>query len=160
MSASRSSAWILAANRRRVGYADLRISDAERAEVADLLAKHYGDGRLDQAEFNQRLDQAMQAKTYRDLTGLLADLPPAEETGGSGGPGGTRLGGTEVAGRARPARRGHPLLVLAVVIAVAVIFGHALTVAWAPWEWPFSPLGWIALVVLVVVLVNRRRKSP
>ena len=86
MSQGRSPAWLLAAGRRRSSYADLRVSDAERTEVADLLSQHYGDGRLDQAEFDQRLDQAMQARTYRDLSGLFADLPPTR------------------AGRARPAR--------------------------------------------------------
>jgi hypothetical protein len=56
----------------------MRISDAERAEVADRLAKHYGDGRLDQAEFDKRLDQAMRAVTQADLSGLFADLPGAD----------------------------------------------------------------------------------
>lgn len=158
MSASRSSAWILAANRRRAGYADLRISDAERAEVADLLSTHYGDGRLDQAEFSQRLDQAMRARTYRDLSGLLADLPPTGTDGVGGGPGGTGFGGAEVAGR--PGRRSHPVIILAAAIAIAIILGHALTIAWTPWAWSFSPLGWIALAVLAVVLLNRRKKRP
>lgn len=53
----------------------LRVSDAERAEVADRLAQHYGDGRLDQAEFDKRLDQAMRAITQSDLSGLFTDLP-------------------------------------------------------------------------------------
>jgi Flp pilus assembly protein TadB len=53
----------------------MRVSDADRSEVADRLARHFGDGRLDQAEFDQRLDQAMRAKTRADLVGLLADLP-------------------------------------------------------------------------------------
>ncbi len=53
----------------------LRVSDAERAEVADRLARHFGDGRLDQSEFEKRLDQAMRATTVADLSGLLADLP-------------------------------------------------------------------------------------
>ena len=74
MSGTSSPSW-LAASRRRTSFSGLRISDAERAEVADLLSKHYGDGRLDQAEFNQRLDQAMKAKTYADLDGILEDLP-------------------------------------------------------------------------------------
>jgi DUF1707 SHOCT-like domain len=55
--------------------ADLRIGDAERTEVADRLARHFSDGRLDEAEFGERLDQAMRAKTMADLSGLLADLP-------------------------------------------------------------------------------------
>ena len=37
----------------RASYADpnMRISDAERTEVADRLSRHYGDGRLDSEEF-------------------------------------------------------------------------------------------------------------
>ena len=66
-------AWGLAAESRRGR--QLRVSDAERNEVAELLSKHYGDGRLDAAEFQERLDRAMSAKTRADLSGLLADLP-------------------------------------------------------------------------------------
>jgi Domain of unknown function (DUF1707) len=58
--------------------ADMRVGDAERAEMADRLAKHFSDGRLDEAEFGERLDRAMRAKTVADLSGLLADLPGAE----------------------------------------------------------------------------------
>ena len=54
---------------------NMRVSNAERTEVADLLSKHYGDGRLDEDEFNERLDQAMKAKTQADLHGVFADLP-------------------------------------------------------------------------------------
>jgi Domain of unknown function (DUF1707) len=53
----------------------MRVSDADRAQIADRLAKHYGDGRLDQAEFELRLDKTMRATTVADLSGLLADLP-------------------------------------------------------------------------------------
>jgi len=55
--------------------ADMRVGDAERAEIADRLAKHFSDGRLDEAEFSDRLDRAMRAKTMPDLSGLLSDLP-------------------------------------------------------------------------------------
>ena len=54
---------------------DMRVSHADRTEVADRLSKHYGDGRLDEDEFNERLDRAMKAKTQADLHGLFADLP-------------------------------------------------------------------------------------
>ena len=53
----------------------MRVSNAERTEVADRLSKHYGDGRLDEDEFNERLDRAMKAKTQADLHGIFADLP-------------------------------------------------------------------------------------
>ncbi len=56
----------------------LRVGDAERAAIADRLAHHFSEGRLDEAEFNSRLDRAMGATTMADLTGLLADLPDAE----------------------------------------------------------------------------------
>src|SRR5271169_5647560 len=57
---------------------NLRIGDAERTDVADHLAKHFSDGRLDEAEFADRLDRAMRAKTMPDLTELIADLPEAD----------------------------------------------------------------------------------
>jgi hypothetical protein len=75
----------------------MRISDAERAEVADRLSKHYGDGRLDQAEFNARLDRAMSAKTQQDLGGLFADLPDDEASAAA-----------TPQPRVRPARNGPP----------------------------------------------------
>jgi Domain of unknown function (DUF1707) len=77
MSTPTSPPRLSAAALRRAGWPNggLRVSDADRGEVADQLAKHYSDGRLDQAEFDQRLDQAMRAKTQADLVGLLADLP-------------------------------------------------------------------------------------
>jgi Domain of unknown function (DUF1707) len=53
----------------------MRVSDAERSVIADRLARHFSDGRLDQAEFEDRLDRAMRAKTRADLIGLLSDLP-------------------------------------------------------------------------------------
>lgn len=66
--------------RRRASWpaSELRIGDAERAAVADRLAKHFSHGRLDQAEFDERIDKAMRAKTMADLTGLLSDLPEDE----------------------------------------------------------------------------------
>lgn len=54
---------------------NMRIGDAERNEVSELLSKHFSDGRLDAAEFQERLDRAMSAKTRADLSGLLTDLP-------------------------------------------------------------------------------------
>jgi Domain of unknown function (DUF1707) len=141
-----SPAWILAATRRRTGYADLRISDAERAEVADLLSKHYGDGRLDQAEFDQRLDQAMKAKTYKDLSGLFADLP-LTDTSDASRP-------SQASDASRAVKRGlhqhrnHRVLFLVLVIAIAVTAGHALAAV-------FTPLVWIGLVGMIVLYAIR-----
>jgi hypothetical protein len=140
-----SPAWILAATRRRTSYADLRISDAERAEVADLLSKHYGDGRLDQAEFDQRLDQAMKAKTYKDLSGLFADLPLTDASDISRP--------SQASDASRAVKRGlhqhrnHRVLFLVLVIAIAVIAGHALVWALTPWVW----IGLAGMIILYAV---------
>lgn len=74
---------------RPVGNPYLRVSDAERQEVADILKQHAADGRLDTAEFEGRLDRALRAKTRADLAGLLDDLPdlnPARAAGYRPGP--------------------------------------------------------------------------
>ena len=150
MPAPHSRASFLAATRRRAGHADLRISDAERAEVADLLAAHYGDGRLDQAEFEQRLDQAMRAKTYRDLSGLLADLPPVPSPGEPEGP--------ELPARLHRGRSRHRILSVALAILIVIVAVHTLTFALNPWAWVFSPWLWIGLIAVIAVLVTRSRK--
>ncbi len=73
----------------------LRVSDAEREAVAGRLAEHFAAGRLDQAEFDDRVGRAMSAKTRADLRGLFADLSetgapavPELPRGGGGTPGG------------------------------------------------------------------------
>lgn len=57
--------------------AGMRVSDAERHQVADLLRDAAAEGRLDWEELEQRLDQAFAARTYADLAPLTADLPSA-----------------------------------------------------------------------------------
>jgi uncharacterized protein DUF1707 len=54
---------------------DVRIGDAEREQVAQRLHVHVGSGRLDLAEFEQRIDAAYQARTRGELAAVLADLP-------------------------------------------------------------------------------------
>jgi hypothetical protein len=121
MPAQYSPPWARGSSSRRPGYAsaDLRVSDAERAEVADRLSRHYGDGRLDQDEFNKRLDQAMRAKTQADLNGLFTDLPEAEAAEYAAG---------------RPHRRPlYRILFLAFVAVIAVGVGHAMAHFAAGW---------------------------
>ena len=64
-----------AADRTTADRAGLRVSDAERDAVAAELAEHLKDGRLDTAEFDERVGQAVTAKTRGDLDRLVADLP-------------------------------------------------------------------------------------
>ncbi|MEU8245066.1 DUF1707 domain-containing protein [Nonomuraea sp. NPDC048916] len=54
---------------------DLRIGDAEREHTMAALREHFAQGRLDHEELDQRLDQALAARTAGDLARVTADLP-------------------------------------------------------------------------------------
>jgi Flp pilus assembly protein TadB len=111
----------------------LRVSDAERQAVADRLSEHFAAGRLDQAEFDDRIGRAMGAKTRADLGGLFADLP---ETGAP-------------AVHEHPyRRRRHPVLLLALFVVAAVAAAHVL------W-WTAGPLLWLGFFVIVVLFASR-----
>lgn len=121
--------WYATNRRTYLGDPHMRVSDAERHEVADKLSKHFGDGRLDQAEFNERMEKAMAAKTRADFAGLLDDLPNADPP-------------------APPPRRRPPILTLLVVIIAAAILGSLLA-------HPHIPL---LLIALLVFFAMRRRR--
>ncbi len=125
---------------RRVGFGgpDWRVSDAERAEVTDRLARHFSEGRLDQEEYDQRIEQAMNAKTQSDLHGLCADLPEDDEP-------------DTTPGRAA-ARPQHHLVLIALVILVAVLLGRVLVAALTPW-WLLA-----GLLALLIWHYGRRRR--
>ena len=140
----------------------MRISDADRAEVADRLSKHYSDGRLDQAEFNERLDRAMNAKTRADLNGLFADLPPTDEP--------DKAVKTARPPDQRPGNR-HPVqrvLGLILITVVAIFVARALM-------WPFFgffgfaghllfvPVPWILIAIVAFLCwryATRHRRRP
>jgi hypothetical protein len=56
---------------------DPRAGDADRERAAEKLRVAAGEGRIDFAELENRLDRAYRAKTYSELDALLADLPDA-----------------------------------------------------------------------------------
>jgi len=55
----------------------LRASDADRDRATELLRAAVADGRLDPAEFHERLDAALAARTIDALALLTADLNAA-----------------------------------------------------------------------------------
>jgi len=55
--------------------ASMRVSDADRHDVAEVLRQAAGEGRLDLAELDERLEATYAAKTYADLVPITADLP-------------------------------------------------------------------------------------
>ncbi len=148
MSPSSTQQWT-----RRIRYSDqhIRVSDAERNSVAELLGQHYADGRLDQAEFDDRIGRTMAAKTRGDLTGLFDDLPETGPNGaGPAGPGGP----ADLAAPYRgPRRRGgivRTLLLLLLVFICANFAWHAFTSLFF-----IQPLVWAFVIVAVILLVNR-----
>src|SRR5215468_1152289 len=109
---------------------NMRVSDAERQAVADRLAEHFSAGRLDQAEFDERVGRAMSAKTRADLTGLFDDLP---ETGAPAA--------TDPAVGQLQRRRRHPVLLAALIVFVAIAAAHVM--------WPLLWVGFLIAIVLV-----------
>jgi len=98
--------------------------------VADRLAKHYSEGRLDQAEFDERVDQAMRAKTQSDLYGLFDDLPLTDASEPS----------DVTTAPSRPPRRRderphhhHHILFLVLIFVGAVALAHAVIQLYVPW---------------------------
>jgi hypothetical protein len=147
MSPSTTQQWT-----KRIRYSDqhIRVSDTERSEVADLLGQHYADGRLDQAEFDDRVGRTMAAKTRGDLAGLFDDLPEAGPAGA--GPAGPRS--QRPAPYRGPRRRGgglaRPLLLLLLVFIGANFAWHAFTSIFF-----IQPLVWAFVIVAVILLVTR-----
>lgn len=121
---------------RSVPGSELRVSDAERSQVADALSKHFADGRLDQAEFDERMQRAMSAKTRGQLAGLFDDLPPL-------GPPAASV--VEVSRR----RRGS----FALVVVTLLIFMAAFSSAMWAWHFPWPLFG----LIFVVFFVRSRR---
>jgi hypothetical protein len=62
---------------------ELRASYADRDRVAEQLRVAAGDGRLTAEELDHRLERALTARTYAELTALTRDLPAV---GGMAGP--------------------------------------------------------------------------
>ena len=57
------------------------------------LGDHFAAGRLNRDEFDDRADQAMQARFSTDLTPLFADLPASQPAAPTAPPGAVRAGG-------------------------------------------------------------------
>lgn len=58
----------------------LRISDADRHKVAEVLREAAGEGRIDLDELDERLEATFAARTYADLVPITLDLPTAPTT--------------------------------------------------------------------------------
>jgi hypothetical protein len=130
------------------GRAGLRVSDAERDAVAAELAEHLKDGRLDTAEFDERVGQAVTAKTRGDLDRLLADLPRPQPV------------------PPPPARRraGWPLalvpiafLVIFVAVASRASSARGVHPGWAHGAHPGWALWWVSWWLIPIAIFGTRR---
>lgn len=59
----------------------LRASDGDRDRVLVRLHTAYAEGRLTEAELDERIDHALAARTQADLAELSSDLPDARAAG-------------------------------------------------------------------------------
>lgn len=119
------------------GPTGIRIGDAEREQAVQSLGEHLRAGRLNVAEYDERLEQAFAARTEAELTPLFTDLP-----GGS-----PRSGPTPAPGRSeRWARRTMPVPIRLVVMLALIAAAIIVTVFIA-----FPPLFLIPLVWLFVI---------
>jgi hypothetical protein len=147
MSPTSSQQWA-----RRIRYSDqhLRVSDAERNEVVERLSAHFSEGRLDQAEFDERVSRAMAAKTRGDLDGLFDDLPDPEPAGAPGA--GGRVDPSVPYRMRRRHGAGRPILMVALVVALAIALGHTVAAIFVPWFW-------VAVFVAAIVFVTRSTRA-
>jgi hypothetical protein len=66
----------------------MRVSDADRNRVAEILREAAGDGRIDFTELDERLEATYAAKTHGDLVPITHDLAPVAPTRPPALPGG------------------------------------------------------------------------
>ena len=59
----------------------MRVSDADRHRVADILRDAAAEGRIDIEELDDRLESTYAAKTYGDLVPITSDLPVPRASG-------------------------------------------------------------------------------
>jgi hypothetical protein len=98
----------------------LRVGDAERQQAVSALGDHYAAGRLDQDEFDTRVQAAYASRTRVDLQGLFGDLPepapfrPLPAPGFQAG----RVARERPSGRRGPALAGVPVFPVLIVLAI------------------------------------------
>lgn len=99
-------------------YDNIRISDADREQVTGRLREHFAEGRLTSEELDERVSATLNAKTFGELRGILADLPEPGPLGPQPGPVPVPSGWT-----ARPVhyRRGPRFFPVALLILFAAL---------------------------------------
>ena len=132
---------------------DLRVSDAERAEVQERLRRAHDEGRLDLVEFDERVRTLWATRTRGDLARITADLPSPPPPPSRAGVFSATPGGV--------AMRVLTLVWLSVVVVNLTVWGIvSLTVDEPvhPWRlWVAAPAGSV-LAVLYAAGIGRPRR--
>lgn len=123
-----------------------RFTETDRDKIANRLRDAFADGRLDQPEFNQRLDKLYEVSTYGELEPLVRDLPPVRTYNTpevARTPASTPAPGQFPERPARAKQGGHPVLGAAggfgSVVAINVVIWAVIGIANGgdfPYFWP------------------------
>jgi hypothetical protein len=122
----------------------LRVGDAERQQAVTALGEHFAAGRLDQQEFDTRIQAAYAARTRVDLRDLFGDLPEPAPFRPAADP--SAVGWQD--GRAARDHRRPPFPVIPVLAAIAIFVGVSVLA-----QFPVVPL----LFLLLWIGGGRRR---
>ena len=126
---------------------DLRVSHADRDRALSELSEAFRVGRITADEFDERSGQALRARTGRELTALLADLP---------------LAGPSATGATVPEPANHVFAVRAVMgvsaLCATLLFARAVTDALSPgigWAGgTLAPAGIAALLAGLIIFLH------
>ncbi|WP_222932659.1 DUF1707 SHOCT-like domain-containing protein [Nocardia yunnanensis] len=97
------------------GPPDVRVGTAEREQAAAALGEHFAAGRLDVAEYDDRVGRAYAARTAGELAVLFGDLPRPQPVA------------PQLLAPAAVPRR--PVAVAPIAVAVVLVFAIAFAVA-------------------------------
>jgi len=136
--------------------AAMRISDAERHHVAEELRKAAGEGRIDFAELDERLEATYAAKTYADLVPITADLPTSRSASrpAPAAPPAPRAGYDRSLALMSETKRLGPWRIGAQHTAVAVMGAVTLDLREATFEGPEAHVQAVAVMGEVRIVVN------
>jgi hypothetical protein len=113
---------------------DLRAADADRERIAERLRQSHAEGRLDLAEFQQRLERCYESKTIGELRELVSDLPRQDEDTG-------RSVGWSRAWRWRLLPLA-PILIALILVSAATGHEHHFFWLWIPLVFLFWRMSW------------------
>lgn len=134
----------------------MRAADVDREAVAERLRVAHAEGRIDLAEYDERVRQAWAARTYGELTMLTADLPRAAVSSSPGRDHGWR----HHSGWRRGAMAAWLSVSLINLLIWAIVSLATLSLIYPWWIWVAGPWGAVLLASWITDRVNGPPSSP